>query len=260
MVPAKAEPVALDRPPAQGGVVQGQASPSVASLALDGQPVEIAADGRFLIAFNRDAAGSSQLVATLASGDKVERSLSVLPREWSVQNVNVARTANVPSEAFMALRRPELEAIDAARSVVSDSQGWRQDFIWPVAGRVSGVFGSQRLYRGEPGSYHSGVDITTGASGTPIVAPADGVVVLAADHPFTLEGNLLMIDHGMGLNSAFLHLSEIDVAQGEHVHQGQVIGRIGSTGRATGPHLHWSMKWHDARIDPAALAGPMERR
>ena len=256
----EADPIALDGLPVQGGVLLGQASPAVTSLSLDGEPVAIATDGRFLIAFNRDAPGSAQLVATLDSDKKVERTLTVLPREWSIQNVNVARTVNMPSEAFMALRRPELEAIGAARAVSSDSQGWRQDFIWPVVGRISGVFGSQRLYRGEPGSYHSGVDITTGTSGTPIVAPADGVVVLAADHPFTLEGNLLMIDHGMGLNSAFLHLSEINVALGDHVRQGQVIGRIGATGRATGPHLHWSMKWHDARIDPASLAGPMEQR
>ena len=96
-----------------------------------------------------------------------------------------------------------------------------------------------------------------GATGAPVVAPADGVVILAADKPFTLEGNLLMIDHGHGLNSAFLHLSRIDVKLGDHVSQGQRIGAIGATGRATGPHLHWGMKWNDARIDPLLLAGPM---
>ena len=94
-------------------------------------------------------------------------------------------------------------------------------------------------------------------TGTVALAPADGVVILAADHPFTLEGNLLMIDHGMGLNSAFLHLSRIDVHVGDRIRQGQVIGRVGRTGRATGPHLHWGMKWRDARIDPLLLAGPM---
>jgi murein DD-endopeptidase MepM/ murein hydrolase activator NlpD len=83
------------------------------------------------------------------------------------------------------------------------------------------------------------------------------VVILAAEKPFTLEGNLLMIDHGMGLNSAFLHCSQLLVREGERVKQGQVIGRIGATGRATGPHLHWSLKWNDARIDPILLTGPM---
>jgi len=160
------------------------------------------------------------------------------------------------SEAFLALRKPELEQIAAARAVVTDATGWRQRFVWPRVGRISGLFGSQRIYQGTAGAYHGGVDVA-GATGAPVVAPADGVVILAADKPFTLEGNLLMIDHGHGLNSAFLHLSRIDVKLGDHVSQGQRIGAIGATGRATGPHLHWGMKWNDARIDPLLLAGPM---
>jgi murein DD-endopeptidase MepM/ murein hydrolase activator NlpD len=110
--------------------------------------------------------------------------------------------------------------------------------------------------RCEPGSYHSGIDIAR-PTGTPVVAPADGVVILAADHPFTLEGNLLMIDHGHGLNSAFLHLSRIDVRVGDHVRQGDPIGAVGATGRATGPHLHWSLRWRDTRLDPLLVAGTM---
>ena len=142
-------------------------------------------------------------------------------------------------------------------TICAASQAGRSSPAWPVKGRISGRFGSQRIYRGEPGSYHSGLDVTTGKSGTPFVAPADGVVILAADHPFSLEGNLLMIDHGMGLNSAFLHCSEILVKEGDRVRQGQVIGRIGMTGRATGPHLHWSIKWRSARLDPILFTGPM---
>ena len=89
------------------------------------------------------------------------------------------------------------------------------------------------------------------------MAPAEGVVVLAADAPFTLEGNLLIIDHGMGLSSAFLHSSELLVREGESVRQGQVIGRIGMTGRATGPHLHWGLTWRGLRLDPLLFTGPM---
>lgn len=161
------------------------------------------------------------------------------------------------TEAFLALRKPELAQIAAARRLNTDARGWRQRFIWPAMGRISGLFGSQRVYQGQPGAYHGGVDVA-GATGTPVVAPADGVVILAAAaKPFTLEGHLLMIDHGHGLNSAFLHLSRIDVKPGETVTQGQRIGAIGATGRATGPHLHWGMKWNDARIDPLLVAGPM---
>ena len=125
----------------------------------------------------------------------------------------------------------------------------------PLRDHVAAI--SVGIYRGEPGSYHSGLDIATGGTGDPFVAPADGVVVLATDRPFSLEGNLLIIDHGQGLNSAFLHLSEIAVAQGAVVRQGQYLGRIGSTGRATGPHLHWGLKWRDTRLDPLLFVGPM---
>jgi murein DD-endopeptidase MepM/ murein hydrolase activator NlpD len=153
--------------------------------------------------------------------------------------------------------RPELARIAAARAKDHDVEGWRQDFVWPVKGRISGRFGSQRVYRGEPGAYHSGLDIATGASGTPFVAPADGVVILATETPFSLEGYLLMIDHGNGLNSAFLHNSRIVVREGERVRQGQHIGDIGATGRATGPHLHWGLMWRGQRLDPLLFVGPM---
>jgi len=155
----------------------------------------------------------------------------------------------------MARRRPELDAIIAARAQETGAQGWRQDFVWPVTGRISGRFGSQRIYRGEPGSYHSGLDIAPGA-GTPYVAPADGVVVLVAQAPFSLEGNLLIVDHGAGLNSAFLHSQSIAVREGQRVRQGEVLGRVGSTGRATGPHLHWSLMWRGRRLDPLLFLPP----
>lgn len=250
-------PFALDGELTQGGWVRGVAPRGAVALSLDGAPLVLAPDGSFFAAFDRDARPTARLVATLPGGTTVERDLAIAPRAWKVENINVARRPGGPTEAYMALRKPELARINAARLIDSGSEGWRQHFIWPVRGRISGLFGSQRIYRGEAASYHSGIDVTTGASGTPFVAPADGTVILAAETPFTLEGHLLMIDHGMGLNSAFLHCSQLLVKEGERVRQGQVIGRLGSSGRATGPHLHWSMKWHDARIDPILFTGPM---
>jgi murein DD-endopeptidase MepM/ murein hydrolase activator NlpD len=241
----------------QGGWVRGRLPAGTVAADLDGQAIEFGDDGSFFAAFDRDAGEGAQLTATLADGTQIARDLAISPRAWDIERVNVARSPGGASEAFMARRRPELAQINEARSVRSEIGGWKQDFIWPVRGRISGRFGSQRIYRGEPGSYHSGIDIATGESGTPFVAPADGVVVLAADAPFSLEGNLLMIDHGNGLNSAFLHCSELAVRVGDVVRQGQYIGRIGSTGRATGPHLHWSMKWYSARLDPLLFTGPM---
>ena len=242
----------------QGGWIRGTVPAGTVSLSLAGTPVELAPDGSFFAAFDRDAPPRAALVARRSDGSAVTRDLAVAPRGWKIEHINAARRPGGPSEAFMARRRPELARINAARAKDTGASGWRQQFIWPVRGRISGMFGSQRVYRGEPGSYHSGLDIATGASGTPFVAPADGVVILAAKEPFTLEGHLLMIDHGMGLNSAFLHCSALLVEEGDVVRQGQLIGRIGATGRATGPHLHWSMKWQKARIDPILLTGPMK--
>ncbi len=241
----------------QGGWIRGNLPSGVRSLSLDGMPVKVGPDGAWFVAFDRDAGPQAVLRVSYSNGTLGEQRLAVAPRAWQIENVNIARSTGGPSEAFMALRRPELARIEAARAKVTDAQGWRQRFAWPAKGRISGRFGSQRIYRGEPGAYHSGLDIATGGSGAPFVAPADGVVILAAEKPFTLEGNLLMLDHGMGLNSAFLHCSQILVKEGDHVKQGQVIGRIGMTGRATGPHLHWSIKWNDARLDPLLFTGPM---
>ncbi len=240
----------------QGGWIRGTVPGGTVEAMLGEEEIAFDDDGRFFAAFDRDAPATMTLSAQLDDGRTIERSLSVDPRAWEIERVNVARRPGGASASFMRRRQPELDAIWDARLEETGSEGWKQDFIWPVTGRISGRFGSQRIYRGEPGSYHSGIDISTGTSGTPYVAPADGVVVLAADD-FSLEGKLLIIDHGQGLNSAFLHSSRLYVTEGETVRRGQHIGDIGSSGRATGPHLHWSLKWRNSRLDPLLFTGPM---
>ncbi|TGX52917.1 M23 family metallopeptidase [Sphingomonas gei] len=240
----------------QGGAATGVAPRGTTLLSLNGAPVEIAADRRFLIAFDRDAPPTAMLAARLGNGSEVRQTLAIAPRAWDISRLDTLPKYPVPRPEFERARPAELAQINAARALRTDSQGWRQTFLWPAVGRISTLFGSQRVYRGEPGAYHSGIDIAR-PTGTVVLAPADGIVVLAAATPFTLEGNLLMIDHGMGLNSAFMHLSRIDVRLGQQVRRGQPLGAVGRTGRATGPHLHWSLKWHDARIDPLLITGPM---
>jgi len=240
----------------QGGLILGTAPAGTRSVALDGKPIALSPDGRFLAGFDRDAGPQASLTATLADGRSVTQNLTISPRAWRIERLDTLPKFPAPDPVFAKLRPPELAQIVAARARSTDAQGWRQSFAWPATGRISGLFGSQRVYKGEPGSYHSGTDIAK-PTGAIVTAPADGVVILAADRPFTLEGNLLMLDHGMGLNSAFLHLSRIDVKPGDHVRQGQPIGAVGMTGRATGPHLHWSIKWGDAKLDPMLVAGAM---
>lgn len=239
----------------QGSVINARAPSNAATVALNGLNLPISEDGFFLMGFDRDAGPAATLVATLTDGSKVQKNLPVAAGKWRLERINAPYRGGRSSAAFRKLRGPEIAQIVGARKIATDAQGWRQDFIWPVKGRISGRFGSQRIYQGKPGSYHSGLDIAV-PTGTPYVAPADGVVTLVSQKPFTLEGNLLMIDHGNGLNSAFLHSSSIAVKKGDKVKQGQVIGKVGATGRATGPHLHWGMKWNTARTDPLLLLPP----
>jgi murein DD-endopeptidase MepM/ murein hydrolase activator NlpD len=240
----------------QGGWLRGKAPAGAQSLKINETPVPLASDGRFFLAFDRDAAATATLSLRMADGSTLVRPLAIAPRHWDIQNINAPfRPGNLPDAEFQRIRAIELAQINAARRQVTDSAGWREAMIWPVQGRISGRFGSQRIYQGRPGSYHSGLDIA-GGQGTPYVSPADGVVILAAQSPFTLEGNLLIIDHGMGLSSAFLHSSRLLVRLGDRVRQGQPIGEIGMTGRVTGPHLHWAMKWRDARLDPLLFVAP----
>ena len=241
----------------QGGLVIGRAPAGTARLTFNGDPVPVAPDGRFLIAFDRDAAPGASLSATTEDGRDVSRTLTISPRAWNISRLGTRPKYPVPMPQFEKQRPPEIAEINAARRMQTGAEGWRQPFRWPATGRISTLFGSQRIYRnGEAGSYHSGIDIAV-PQGTPVLAPADGVVILASDRPFSLEGNLLMIDHGMGLSSALMHLSRIVVRAGDRVQRGQLVAYSGMTGRVTGPHLHWGMRWRNAKIDPLLVAGPM---
>lgn len=255
LVAAAANAAPAPIPAAQGGVYRGSTiadfGRTCRSLTLDGKMVAIAPDGRYLVGFGRDA-GPEAALACLADADTVTRTIIVAPRIWQVQSLPTLPPKPVPDAEFDARRPAELARIAAARAN-SDPEiiGWRGAFVLPAKGPISGVYGSQRILSGQPQSPHAGLDIAAPA-GSPVVAPAAGVVRLAAG-PFTLEGNLVMIDHGFGLVSSFLHLSRIDVIAGQRVRQGERLGLVGGTGRATGPHLHWGMTWTDVRVDPASV-------
>ena len=254
--PPMLEPLTLDSAAQQGSLVFGTVSAGTTRLVKDGVDVPIAPDRRFVIGFGRDHGPVAILIAFQADGQSLNKRIDVAPRQWKIENLPTLARVSQPDAEFQARRPGELAQITAARRANAQSDGWRQSFIWPARGRISGVFGSQRIYSGEPGAPHSGVDVAGGA-GAEVIAPADGVVVLAVASPFTLEGNLVIIDHGMRLTSAFLHLSRIDVKAGTVIRQGQRIGAIGQTGRATGPHLHWGMSWNNERVDPQRVAGVM---
>ncbi len=251
--PVPAGEIRLTGTAQQGCILIGTAPPGTMSLRLGNKPVRLAGDGRFVVGFGRDAPNSATLTAILRDGGAVSRTLPVAGRTWQVESIpslSLHKTSE-PNPAYEALRAAELASIAAARAGETTETGWTQAFVWPAVGRISGVYGSQRILGGVPASPHNGVDIAV-PTGTPVVAPANGVIRLAGQK-FSLEGNLVMLDHGHGLTSAFLHLSRVDVVPGERVAKGQVIGAVGMTGRATGPHLHWALTWDDVRIDAATL-------
>lgn len=240
----------------QGGMAIGQAPADAVAVSLNGEDLPLSADRRFVVGFDRDAGPEAHVVARFADGSSLTHSLAIADRDFPVEILPGLRRRPSLSPEYQQLRAQELARIAAARARARDSDGWRQHWMWPAAGRITGVFGSQRILGGELSDPHGGVDIG-GDTGTAIAAPADGIVALASPPVFSLEGNLLIIDHGMGMSSAFLHMSRIDVHEGEAVRRGQILGAVGATGRATGPHLHWGVKWRDIRIDPALIAGPM---
>ncbi|HEY4555252.1 MAG TPA: M23 family metallopeptidase, partial [Lysobacter sp.] len=206
-------------------------------------------DGRFVIGIARDAGDVAEVEAASADGGRARGLIRILPRDWPIEQVRGVPPATVEPPAAIAERiRREQARVTAARTRDDARTDWSTRFAWPLQGRISGRFGNQRVYNGSSGAPHSGMDIAV-PRGTPVRAPAGGIVTFA-DPGLYLTGGTLLIDHGHGVSSNFLHLSRIDVAVGQRVEQGQVIAAVGATGRATGPHLHWGMNWFDVRIDP----------
>lgn len=239
----------------QGGLVVGQVAPG-SKVLVDGTPVRVSATGVFLAGFGRDALGPVTVEETRLNGTTERRELAVVVRDWDIQRIDGLPSAQVtPSPQALARIRAESALIRQVRAEDSPATGFQDGFIWPVVGPISGVFGSQRILNGAPRSPHNGVDIAA-PEGTIIRAAAGGRVALVHPDMF-FTGQSLMIDHGHGLTSVYVHMREMLVAEGQTVSQGDPIGRVGATGRATGPHLHWGVTLFLTHLDPALLVGPM---
>jgi len=254
VTPARADDLMFMGNFVQGGLVQGRVAPG-AKVTVDGRAMRVGPDGDFLVGFGRDSRDVT-LVVSYPDGRSQTRTLAVEKRSWQIQRVDgLPQQTVTPNEEELKRIRAEAALASEARKVDSAEPLFRTGFIWPATGPISGVYGSQRILNGEPRAPHFGVDIAA-PPGTPVVATADGIVTLAYQD-MLLSGKTLIIDHGYGLSSVYYHLSEIVVAPGARVRQGQTVGKVGATGRATGPHLHWGMNLFDIRLDPALLVPPM---
>lgn len=235
----------------QGGLVVGRVEPG-SRVILDGRALRVAADGRFLIGFGRDHGSRAALKIVAPDGRETARALAVAKRRYLIQRIEGLPPRLVTPDPETAQRiDDDRAAITAARTRDDAELRLGARFVRPAAGPVSGVYGSQRVLNGEARAPHLGLDIA-GPEGAPVAAAADGVVALARED-MVLTGKTLVIDHGHGLTSTYIHLSEISVAQGARVRQGMPVGRIGKTGRATGAHLHWGVHLLDVALDPALL-------
>ncbi len=238
----------------QGGLVTGHAEPG-STVTLDGAPVPMRPDGRFLIGFGRDQPPAAVLVVTHPDGHVDNVPLQVEQRSYDVQKIDGLPEAMVtPDEATLVRIADDREAVAAARAIDSDVPFFDQGFAWPAIGPVSGVYGSQRILNGEPRQPHFGVDVAA-PEGTPVGAAAAGTVTLSKDLYFT--GNTVIVDHGYGVSTTYSHLKKILVAVGDKLNQLQQIGEIGATGRATGAHLDWRLNLFEVRLDPALVVAPM---
>ncbi len=241
----------------QGGFIWGRVVPG-STVRLGKQELDVLIDGTTFAGFGRDAPVAVELVVTGPTA--CSETLQIARREYQIQRVEGVpqQTVTPPPEQLARIRReatlvanargPSLKRPDLIATVLAG-------FVWPARGPISGVYGSQRFYNGKARNPHYGVDVAA-PKGTPVHAPASGVVTLAEPDLF-FSGGTVILDHGYRLSSTFLHMSEVSVQVGDELQAGDIIGAVGSTGRATGPHLDWRMNWREERIDPQLLAPPM---
>jgi murein DD-endopeptidase MepM/ murein hydrolase activator NlpD len=256
-LPLAAQALTLEGHLVQGGMAVGRVDPS-ATVRFQDKTVRVSPEGLFVIGFSRDAALESQVDVHHASGSVDSHPVRIDKRTYKIQRIDGLPPRKVtPSKQDLDRIGREIALVKKARKIDDPRTDFAQPFIWPVVGRISGVYGSQRILNGKPKRPHYGVDIAA-PTGTPVKAPANGIVTLVHDDMF-YSGGTLIVDHGHGLSTVYMHLHKILVNEGQPVRQGDVIAQVGATGRVTGPHLHWGMNWFDTRLDPSLLVPPMPK-
>lgn len=241
----------------QGGMVFGKTDPQN-KVFLNNKDVRITPNGDFVFGFGRDAKDKSKLTIRQPNGQVLEKFFSVKKRDYNIQRVEgVPKRTVYPSKESLVRIKKETAQVKQARTTDSNLQHFLQTFQWPLIGNLTGFYGSQRFYNGEPGRPHYGIDIAA-PTGTLVYAPVDATITLAHKDMFYSGGTLIM-DHGYGISSTFIHLSELLVKVGDKVKQGDPVAKVGAGGRATGPHLDWRINWFKVRLDPQLLVPPMPK-
>ena len=235
----------------QGGLVTGQLD-NAKSVTLNGKSLKLADNGLFVFGFGRDAKPVHTLSWVDKTGKGHSQDLVITLRDYDIDKITgVAKKYVSPPKAVSERISREAIAVRKARAVNSDLEYFLQPVLRPAKGRISGVYGSQRYFNGEPRRQHFGLDIAN-KTGSPVYAPISGTVVFAEPDLY-YSGGTLILDHGHGVTSTYIHLSKLDVKVGQKIEQGTKVAEIGATGRVTGPHLDWRFNWQGERLDPALL-------
>lgn len=231
----------------QGGIIIGQ-SDNTKNVTVNGERKYVSDNGEFIVGIGRDYDGDIKIKT-----DKEEKTVKIAKKEWGIQKINGIKKNKVnPSKEDSKKIAKEFKYIKDARKEILYNNYFDSGFILPIEGGVvSGEFGNQRILNGEPKNPHSGTDIAAN-NGTTIMASADGIVSLAKNDLF-YTGNVVMIDHGLSLQTIYAHMDKILVKEGQMVKKGDKIGTVGATGRATGPHLHWGASVNNIKINPMNL-------
>ena len=234
----------------QGGLVIGHAERG-AGVTIDGKSVSVSRDGLFAFGIAYDRVAPIVVTAAYSDGASETQNITPVVRKYDIQTITgLPQKFVTPPAEDEARIKAEHARLAIARRADTQEIWFSEPFDWPFPGIVSGVYGSQRIDNGTPMAPHLGVDIAA-PSGTPIHAPAGARVAIA--EPYFLEGNFTMLDHGHGVFTEYLHQSAFQVKPGDIVQRGDVIGLVGQTGRATGPHSHWGLNWFDVKLDPSLM-------
>ncbi|HEY2034650.1 MAG TPA: M23 family metallopeptidase [Rhizomicrobium sp.] len=245
---AAASRLSLSGSQEQGGLVVMKAAPG-ALANVDRKNVLVSPEGLFAFGIAYDRTDGATVRVDFADGISETRVITPIVRHYEVQTITgLPQKFVTPPPEDIARIKAEHARLAVARQIDSPETWFSEPFDWPFSGIISGVYGSQRILNGTPMAPHLGVDLAA-PEGTPIHAPADARVAIAA--PWFLEGNFTMLDHGHGVFTEYLHQSAFKVKEGDVVARGQMIGLVGQTGRATGPHTHWGMNWFELKLDPS---------
>ena len=234
----------------QGHYILGKTNPK-AKILVGKKEVKVSKDGFFVFGIDRDQ--KYDLTFTkIINGRKLITTKRVLKRKYNIQRIDgLAESKVTPPENVYKRIKKENNAIGEARAINSDLQFFKEKFIMPVEGIISGVYGSQRILNGKPRWPHYGIDIAA-KLGTMVKSSGTGIVTLAEDDLYYTGGTIIM-DHGHGISTIYSHLENILVSVGDKINKGDIIGTVGSTGRSTGPHLDFRINWFQTRLDPMSV-------